>query len=663
MFLKVVKFLRIVCTMVWAVFVTASFVQAQTNLINNGSFEENDRFGMAWLTKELPSNDGFLTGWPVTGTIDYIGCGVQVSPGDPFNIGCYWPAADGNRSIDLNGSSPGSISQTFPTTPGTLYVVRFAMAGNPTTGSFDPCPIKELRVAAANDFADFAFDITGWTLQNMGWEEQAWIFTATSSMTTLTFSSLTKREVAGRFCTMGLGPAIDNIRVEELAGPASAAGLTLRIPEDALNESLKALIDARALDYRKVENIKLFGRDFGDTDFLWQTDEAHIDLVDTHHVRLAVKANIRVASRVDLSFLGRFDVICSARGEVTLEGSFRTRKIGNGYELVFAGENEGTGSLNAVDCSTDLFGLLANYLRDTGEDRINKLLRESLTDYTYLLPNIPAQQFVVSTPQLQVKDHEVLISLQQKNTLPNLALVSLDASRPSNQLGTFIFRATIRNSATRVDADGNPKAQFRFKVRLFDGNPDADADHQIDSPLPPGVVEIAEPYVIETLEAEGTVVATFTGFLSGAIFHSVYAVVDGANEVHELDKSDNFRVKEVSLLIASARTPNRLFLGTSSTQIDFTPQGITPDYVVRVYLENGTRQRVLYEANITSPGPQTLRFSTSVPPDWPPLGNEIVLAVEKPGVLPPETYRFPVTLVFPFILDVSRLDDPTQLLP
>jgi choice-of-anchor C domain-containing protein len=92
---------------------------SRANLIVNGSFE----------SPVAPAN-GFLTvsgaGLP----------GWTIAPGgatvDVINTG-YWPAFDGNQSLDLSGS-PGpigtNIPQTFATVPGQTYTLSFAYANN-----------------------------------------------------------------------------------------------------------------------------------------------------------------------------------------------------------------------------------------------------------------------------------------------------------------------------------------------------------------------------------------------------------------------------------------------------------------------------------------------------------------------------------------------------
>jgi choice-of-anchor C domain-containing protein len=93
-------------------------IRAEAGPFTNGSFElasVNPGAGFATLA----AGSTQITGWEVFGsTIDYIGT--------------FWEAADGNRSVDLNGNAgPAGIRQTFDTLVGATYRVEFAMAGNP----------------------------------------------------------------------------------------------------------------------------------------------------------------------------------------------------------------------------------------------------------------------------------------------------------------------------------------------------------------------------------------------------------------------------------------------------------------------------------------------------------------------------------------------------
>lgn len=161
---------------------------ADAQIIENGSFE-SAAIDPAPTFRTLSSGSTAIDGWTVSGgNIDYVDG--------------YWNSADGERSIDLNGnSSAGAISLSFTSVIDSVYQVRFYMAGN-TDGQ--PA-IKVVRVSAAASSKDFTFDATGHSRQDMGWEERIFEFTATESISALTFTSL----VSGVF-----GPAIDDVRMD-----------------------------------------------------------------------------------------------------------------------------------------------------------------------------------------------------------------------------------------------------------------------------------------------------------------------------------------------------------------------------------------------------------------------------------------------------------------
>jgi choice-of-anchor C domain-containing protein len=158
----------------------------------NGSFEGGGLSNPSFTT--LSTGATAITGWTVSsGSIDYVGE--------------YWTASDGERSIDLNGNGPGAISQTFDTTPGAAYQVTFDIAGN---SNGDPV-MKALVVSDGEILFSAGFDISGKNNENMGWEERSFNFVASTSSTTLQFSS----SIDGDY-----GPALDNVRIQELGLPA-----------------------------------------------------------------------------------------------------------------------------------------------------------------------------------------------------------------------------------------------------------------------------------------------------------------------------------------------------------------------------------------------------------------------------------------------------------
>jgi choice-of-anchor C domain-containing protein len=174
--------------------------RAEANLLVNGSFEDYARPPASWdvpnvVDLALAPGNTDIAGWTViNGNIDYVGSGG-------------WMAADGTRSIDLAGNpGSGGVRQTFATTAGVAYVVRFDLSGNPD--DFGEPSLKSLRVTAAGQSADFSYDtaVEGNTAADMRWKSFEFVFTATGATTTLEFVSTLPVQFTG--------PALDNVSVE-----------------------------------------------------------------------------------------------------------------------------------------------------------------------------------------------------------------------------------------------------------------------------------------------------------------------------------------------------------------------------------------------------------------------------------------------------------------
>jgi choice-of-anchor C domain-containing protein len=184
---------------------------ASASLIVNGSFES----GLATIGNFTTLNGGdstSITGWTVTGgqsAIDYIGT--------------YWTAADGQRSLDLNGLAPGGIQQTFSVVSGQTYQVSFAMAGNPAGGPV----VKTLNGIVDVTTDGFSFDTTNTSLSNMGWKMMSFTFTATTTSETLDFESTTTANSQNPTFPFAFGPALDNVSVTAVPEPSTWAMMIL----------------------------------------------------------------------------------------------------------------------------------------------------------------------------------------------------------------------------------------------------------------------------------------------------------------------------------------------------------------------------------------------------------------------------------------------------
>ncbi|MGK5531129.1 choice-of-anchor C family protein [Streptomyces sp. URMC 129] len=154
---------------------------------DNGSFESP--FARTDSFTNFPAGQ-FIGPWQVSsGSVDLVDDGL-------------WQAAEGDQSLDLNGSNTGAVAQTFTTTPGETYTVTYALAGNPAGGP----ALKTGRVLLdGQNIQDFSFDITGTSLTDMGYIKRQVTFVATGATTTLSFVSTTPGSA--------YGPVIDDVQV------------------------------------------------------------------------------------------------------------------------------------------------------------------------------------------------------------------------------------------------------------------------------------------------------------------------------------------------------------------------------------------------------------------------------------------------------------------
>ncbi len=193
---------------------------SSTNLVTNGSFEIDAP------TSGCTAGATALSGWTVSaGNIDIdsaLCSGI--------------PAADGNIWIDMTGSfangtgnNVGQITQTLSTVAGTQYDLSFYFGGNSQwqsgTGCFAGYPndgaVKAMNVSVGSVSQDFSVDTTGQPCNSAGWVLESILFTATSSSTALTFTSLNGSTTASDY-----GPLLDGVSVVAAPVPEPAT-LTL----------------------------------------------------------------------------------------------------------------------------------------------------------------------------------------------------------------------------------------------------------------------------------------------------------------------------------------------------------------------------------------------------------------------------------------------------
>jgi choice-of-anchor C domain-containing protein len=178
--------------------------KAKADLMLNGGFETPAL--TQGQSKTLSASDPSMAPWVIAaGSVDVVQNG-------------YWPAYQGNNSIDLNGVSPATIQQTFATNPGTTYVLTFAYACNADVVDVDHSVftgIGHLTITGASTLLDTTVSHSGSSRANMNYEIFSGNFVANSSSTTLQFQDVSN---SGNH-----GLVLDNVSVNSVPEPSTLA--------------------------------------------------------------------------------------------------------------------------------------------------------------------------------------------------------------------------------------------------------------------------------------------------------------------------------------------------------------------------------------------------------------------------------------------------------
>jgi choice-of-anchor C domain-containing protein len=147
---------------------------ASGNVVVNGSFERP--VVCPGQFNEYDRSSTAITGWVVGGNSVDLVCHT------------YFAAAAGRQSIDLAGSTSGSVSQGVATTPGDRYTLTWHMAGNTNCGQ----TVKTMHVLWNGKLVDApSFNMTGRNNAQMGWVKRSLSVTAVSATSTIEFADAT----------------------------------------------------------------------------------------------------------------------------------------------------------------------------------------------------------------------------------------------------------------------------------------------------------------------------------------------------------------------------------------------------------------------------------------------------------------------------------------
>jgi choice-of-anchor C domain-containing protein len=152
---------------------------AGSNLIVNGGFEQPTPLPFSF-GEEFNAGSTGIPGWSV------VSGSVDVTPTTWFN------SYQGVQALDLDGSNPGAINQSFDTTIGTAYQLSFAYADNGTPGgTYFGTRTADVTVTDAGGTTLLSSSVshTGSTPDDMNYQIFTANFVADTATTTLQFTS------------------------------------------------------------------------------------------------------------------------------------------------------------------------------------------------------------------------------------------------------------------------------------------------------------------------------------------------------------------------------------------------------------------------------------------------------------------------------------------
>ena len=135
---------------------------------------------------------------------------VVINNGSVDEIGSYWPLTPGgSHSVDLDGNSPGGISQTINFASAGNYVLKYYLAGNPDGGASTKYLGVSVAGATANPTYTTSTGFGPWTL------EELFFNVASAGTATLSFQSADR---SGPY-----GPVIGEVSISAVPEPATWA--------------------------------------------------------------------------------------------------------------------------------------------------------------------------------------------------------------------------------------------------------------------------------------------------------------------------------------------------------------------------------------------------------------------------------------------------------
>ncbi|MEX2216061.1 MAG: DUF642 domain-containing protein [Phycisphaeraceae bacterium] len=170
-------------------------ITPRVNLIQNGSFE-TVALG-AGASQLFTTGNPSISNWTINGEVTLVRGTFNTVASD----GAQWLSLESNGSAQFPNND-GTVSQTIATVIGDSYdlIFDYTVLGNNTVNT----PWELIYNVGTGPKSIFIDNVTNLTIG--AWQTEAFRFTATSNLTTISFSGIAK--VNGFF-----GPAIDNVAV------------------------------------------------------------------------------------------------------------------------------------------------------------------------------------------------------------------------------------------------------------------------------------------------------------------------------------------------------------------------------------------------------------------------------------------------------------------
>lgn len=163
------------------ILVVATSTSTRAGSIMNGAFEEPSIGATPYVT--FPP--GAPTGWMIVqGTADLVSPAFDITP------------VQGQQMLDLDGTTPGVIEQSFPTATGTQYRVSFFYANNPYPEGTVPAR-ADVSVWSSGLALSQRLTHSTSTPHDLDWASFSHTFVANAPVSTLRFSSLSPNSSRG----------------------------------------------------------------------------------------------------------------------------------------------------------------------------------------------------------------------------------------------------------------------------------------------------------------------------------------------------------------------------------------------------------------------------------------------------------------------------------